>query len=206
MIVISLLSCVQPGVKRKYREAVQDLDLSKGTCLKSIKWSKWCKAIVPSSPYHKPRGKDKHLFIPRSTGYRLNYNRSNIRRGLRHSTIIKTFTKRSPAIYEFAVQPVISRKKYVVCFKSCISWSNRRPGSWEKYLLGKFSDQINEVMKCGVTIWMRQGLAKDQASLRQATAHINKNYDYAWIPRKSAKGTSNNARKLKRGNIIISGN
>ena len=218
---------LQPGaVKRKFREAVKDEELSQGSCLKKIQWTPWRKAIIPATP--KPRGKEARNFKLRSSLPAAVFRGSASssppppprRHGLRHVHLFEG-ERKAPAVYEVAVK-LRPSKRYVLFFKACASW--RRGVVWDTVLLNGEGErrEVNAVLAAGGQVWVRRGDGvRDRASLREAEGHVLKHYDYAWQRlhrrrrRLAGRGGGGGGgvgdgetghRRVKKCNTLISGN
>ena len=201
-------------MKRKFREAVKDEELSEaGSCLRKIQWTPWYKAIIPLQP--SPKGRQAWHFKCRSpssgtgrTATSASGARPLRRSGLRHIHLLQDRRQNAPAVYEIAVKPRPSAKRYVVFFKACSSW--RRNVVWDTVLLnsGGLHEEVNAVLGAGGQIWLRRGNVKDLEALVEAKNHISKCYDYAWQYRRRGRGGlgARGHRRVKRCSTLISGN
>ena len=191
----------QPGVKRKFREAVKDGELNEGSCLRKIKWTPWHKAIIPLKP--SPKGREAGRFKHRTpSGTRRPASAAPGRLGLRNIHLLDD-RQNSPAVYEIAVK-LKPTKRYVVFFKACSSW--RKNVLWDTVLLNarRVHEEVNAVVGSGGQIWLRRGNVKDQGVLVEVKKHVSKHYDYAWQCRTGRGNTGH--RRVRKCSVLISGN
>lgn len=186
---------MQPGVNKKFRENVPDSEISKKQGLTKVHWSSWSAAMLPS----KPIGKSSFDWKPR--------RHSAI--GMRNVHIFHRLPKTShvPSIYEFAVK--LRRKLYVVYFCTRASW--RKNLLWDTNLLNRpaLYPELDAVLTAGGSLFARWGQVKNEEKLKKVEEILQKNYDYAWKPRKlgreKEKGKHQH-RRIKRNGVVISGN